>query len=273
MKSIAAFWFAFFAMYVLPRYSTGLKCKLGAARRLAGYAEVLNITCNVGSEHCWNANCTACRDQPRKVFMNWACVNASEKSRKKCEQMRGANLQFTLPPSKSGLKCDERNLNAAGYGDIADGNCFDGYNYCYAASCAKAKLKVWGCSEHNRCSAVSAKVGKDVDSSNRKFKLFKTTTTNTDKSTTTANKPTTTAGKPTTTADKSTTTADKQTTTADKSTTTADKPPTTAEKPTTTADKRTTIADKPTTTAGKPTTTTEKLTTTTAEGLARTNDA
>ncbi|KAI3408909.1 hypothetical protein GPALN_007502 [Globodera pallida] len=242
MKSVAAFWFAFFAMYVLPRYSTGLKCKLGAARRLAGYAEVLNVKCNVGSEHCWNANCTACwkifyefqRDQPRKAFMKWACVNSSEKSRKKCEQMRGANLQFTLPPSKSG------------YGDITDGNCFDGYNYCYAASCAKAKLKVWGCSEHNSCSAVSAKVGK-------------TPTTNTDKSTTTADKPTTTA--------------DKSTTTADKPTTTADKPTTTAEKPTTTADKRTTIADKPTTTAGKPTTTTEKLTTTTAEGLARTNDA
>uniref|UniRef100_A0A183CKH7 Ig-like domain-containing protein n=1 Tax=Globodera pallida TaxID=36090 RepID=A0A183CKH7_GLOPA len=195
-------------------------------------------------EQCIEATCTAW-DQPGNTYKFWACVGSQEANYKQTMEIRtksnnvscalvygekGKNL--TNVPSSAAenrLRCKAGTVNASEAGRTYYNDCLDGYDYCYAAFCAKAKWNehvrtMWGCSKDTgNCDALSVAVSAQIDSAvkcectfgekgmpkgNKKLPLsttasqkpttLTTTTTTTKTTMTVTEKPTTTTEKPTT---------------------------------------------------------------------------
>uniref|UniRef100_A0A183CLP6 Activin_recp domain-containing protein n=2 Tax=Globodera pallida TaxID=36090 RepID=A0A183CLP6_GLOPA len=222
-----------------------LKCQSGVAFLLEGTDDSRISNCTPSDQYCFEATCAAL-DQPGNIRKDWTCFASTEtgncglyentmmkrtKSKKVSCQCKygekGKNL--TNVPSSAAenrLRCKAGAMNVSGTGKIYYSDCIDGYNYCYAAYCSKAKWKehvqtMWGCSKDaSSCNALSGAVSAQLESAvkcecifgamgvsygNKNFPL---TTTSTQKPTTSIT--TTTTTKTTT---KTTTTTTKKSTT------------------------------------------------------------
>uniref|UniRef100_A0A914HTD2 Uncharacterized protein n=1 Tax=Globodera rostochiensis TaxID=31243 RepID=A0A914HTD2_GLORO len=212
------------AIFASLHCSIGIICKNGRYMRLTGKGTSTNKTCSNDEDRCFAAICTAW-DQPGNDVIYWDCSDPDYEF-KKCGLVRGlaeaitksentsckcpvgekgvnmSNVAFELPPeptnAKKRLQCKVGYSNATGYGNLTIGNCFGGYEHCFAATrsaqnCRQRQFRtVWGCAKGTSCAAINAKFGKaGVDLSNKNFtplSMMPTTTS----TTTTTSKPTTT---------------------------------------------------------------------------------
>uniref|UniRef100_A0A914HLJ0 Secreted protein n=1 Tax=Globodera rostochiensis TaxID=31243 RepID=A0A914HLJ0_GLORO len=240
MKTVVAL-VAFLAIFVPLNSAFGgpLKCHRGSAFSFDGTDSSAISNCSSPrDQYCIEATCTAL-DQLGNTIIIWGC----EPSQQPCDLYeqtiadhiksknvscacsygeKGINLT-NVPSSaaKKRLRCKAGTLDASEVGKTNNKDCIDGYEYCYAAYCAKAKCYaanhlIGERSMFKRCGDVprtpsavmhSVLLAKGVPYGNKDFP-FSTTTTQ-KPTTLTTTKKTTTTKKPTT---KTTTTKEKPTT-------------------------------------------------------------